>query len=289
MKAMKGLHLLLVLTVLFGIAAIFVPVTLAQNIHVLMVIDNGHPKTGTQHGKDKAAIEGLMNTKVSDMIEKVGGKVNIDELLSNDRQVTRDKIFNWLKNVNPDPKDVVFVYFSGHGGADKTGSHARYITIQGNEKLYRKEVAKVVEALNCRLKILITDACSAGPLRTEEIPIPSSDEDILRNLFLQHEGFLNLTSTSVGHVAFGDKTTGSYFTASLMEGIIPGDLADVDRAPQDGFVSWEEVLTLTKEHLDDLYQANKPYFSTKVKQRMKRIGQTTQIPEALSPFPKPIP
>ena len=299
MKTMKGLHLLLVLTLFLSSTGVFVPAALAQNApvnapvnaHVLMVIDNGNPNTGKQHNVDKDRIEALMKNKVATMLEIERGKmstVKMTELLSNDRQAKKDNIFNWLKDVNPDPDDIVFVYFSGHGGADKTGAQERYINLEGG-KLYRKELVKAIEALPCRLKILITDACSAGPLAPETIPVFASQHDVLRDLFLGHEGFLNLTSTSLGHVAAGDPSMGSYFTAALMDGILPDDRNMVDKNPNDNFVSWEEVFEVATESLDEFFQANLPKFKKRMKERLKKINQKTQTPQALSEFPKRIP
>ena len=287
---MKGLHLLFVLTMLLGSTVVFAPAALAQNAYVLMVIDNGNPKTGKQHEIDKDRIEGLMKNMVAAMLEKERGsasKVEIAELLSNDRQAKKDNIFDWFQNVKPKKDDIVFVYFSGHGGADKTGAKERYINLEGG-KLYRKELVKAIEAFDCRLKILITEACSAGPLALRPSPIFASQYDALRNLFLEHKGFLNLTSTSLGHVAAGDASKGSYFTAALMDGILPEDIKMVDRNPDDDFVSWKEVFEVATESVDALFQANLPKFQERMKERLKRLNQTTQTPQALSEFPKRI-
>lgn len=308
MKVTKELHLFAVLMLLLSAAMFFAPavdaVTITADaqttIYALLIIDDGHPALHQGNDKNKTKIEGLLNTEVSDMLEKVGGKVNIDELLSWDDQVTKDNILNWIQNVNPSETDVVFVYFSGAGGADKEGAKDRYLYVQGlqrQEELYRKEIVKAIEALNCRLKILITDTGSTGPpakprgirkLRRSigvSTHAPLTQTDALRQLFLEHKGFLNLTATSLGHSALMNND-GGFFTNALIEGMLPADLSEVDRNLQDGFVSWEEVFELTEEYLNKHYKANESAFPKFLKEQLKKLNQTTQTPEVLSDFPK---
>lgn len=289
MKAMKGLHLLMVLIVLLGTAAVFVLDAPAQNLHVLMVIDNGNPKTAARHSVDKQRIEGLINTEVGPVLKKVNSstEVKVDELLSNDGQATRDNILSWLRNLNLGADDMVFLYYSGHGAADKTGAKERFLLLQGG-KTYRKEIAKAVEELNCRLKILITEVCSTGPVNRPAVITTADQESIIRNLFLEHEGFLNVTSTTLGHKAMGDNVEGGWFTMALMDGFVPAHRDDVDRDPQDGFVSWEEVIEVAKESLARIYKTNVNNFPPSIKRKLDAINQTTQVPEVLS-FPKRIP
>ena len=300
MKLNKQIYLWVVLTVIVSCITVFVPTALAQNIHTLIVSDDGDPKTGNQYGADKDRIEGLMRSSVALMLEaeRPGTTVNVDELLSKDGKLTANHIFGWLQEVNPEPDDVVFVHFSGRGGANKTGAKERFLYVQDDEKLYRKEIAALMERLQCRLKILITEVNSVGPPATKPMQATNTKRaadfsttttltqaDVLRQLFLEHEGFLNLTSTSLGYMSLGSELMGGYFTVSLMNAIIPDAFEDVDQSPQDGFVSWEEVFEFTKEGLNEFYEVSEPDFLPSLKERLKRLNQTTQVPEVLSDFP----
>ena len=73
-----------------------------------------------------------------------------------------------------------------------------------------------------------------------------------------------------------------------MDRLFPDDMSEVDRNPEDGFVSWEEVFELKKKYLNDLYQTNSIEFSDRLKDRMQEIRQKTQVPEVLSDFLKRI-
>lgn len=301
MNRNKQIHLWILLILIASSIAVSGAAELPQDIYVLLVIDNGNPTTGHQHETNKQRIETLMQRSVVSMLTEKGLRttVSIDELLSNDRQVTKSNILGWLQEINPGPDDVVFVYFSGHGGADKTGAKERFFYVERNEKLYRKELVKAMEGLNCRLKILITATGSTGPPPTKPKPstntrrfvgvstdAPLTQTDVLRQLFFEHKGFLNLTATSLGHVAMGSADEGGWFTKALIEGMLPAELSELDRNPQDGFVSWEEVFELTTVHLNHIYQASLANFSERLKERLQQPNQTTQTPEVLSDFPK---
>lgn len=298
----KQIFLLILLILITGSIAVSAPAGPPQDIYVLMAIDNGNPQTSERHSLDRNRIEGLMLTKVVSMLEKegLGTTISIDELLSNERELTAANILDWLRKVNPGPDDVVFVYFSGPGGADKEGAKERFLKVRG-DNLYRKELVKIMEGLSCRLKILITEVDSSGPPVTQprrstntrrfvgvSTHDPLTQTDVLRQLFFEHKGFLNLTATSLGHFAMGSATDGGWFTKALIDGMLPVDLSKVDRNPQNGFVSWEEVFELTKEYLNEHYKANEPNFSERLREMLEQRNQTTQTPEVLSHFPKRI-
>ena len=263
--------------------------TSAQDIHVLMVIDDANPKTEKLRTIDRHMITGLMGNYVGVMLEKQrpGATVKMTELLSKDNQAKRDNIFNWLQNVNPGPDGVIFVYFSVPGGVDEAGTKGRFLLVQG-EKLYRKEIATLIEGMQCRLKIFITDTYHNSFL----VEFPPLQMDTLEyyfdDLFLEHEGFLNLTSASPGQLSIGSSSHGGTFTFSLTDGILPEAVDLVDQNPKDDFVSWEEVFEFTTASVDELFQAKLPEFKQITRDRLKRINQTTQTPEVLSKFPKRI-
>ena len=305
MNPNKQIHLWILLILIVGFITVSAATASAQDIHVLIASDDVDPMMGEQYEADKQKIVRLMENNVVSMLEKerLGTTISIDELLSSDDELTADNILGWLRRVNPGPDDVVFVYFSGHGGADIEGAKERFLRVQNVQggNLYRKELVKIMEGLNCRLKILITETGSSGPQGTKprrstntrrfvgvSTHTPLTQTDVLRQLFFEHKGFLNLTATRLGHFAIGNINDGGWFTEALIKGMLPPDLSEVDRNPQDGFVSWEEVFELTKEYLNKHYKANESNFSPLSRESLQQRNQTTQIPEVLSDFPKQI-
>ena len=138
MNRNKQIHLWIVLILLVGAITIFVPTVLAQDIHVLIASDDGNPISGKSHKIDKNSIGALVKVNIGFMFEKErpDATVNIKELLSSDNTLTMENIFDWFRNLNPSPDDVVFVYYSGPGGADEENPKRRYIKL-GELKLYR--------------------------------------------------------------------------------------------------------------------------------------------------------
>ena len=214
--------------------------------------------------------------------------LTVTELLSKSHQMTKNGIFGWLQNLNPNTDDVVFVYFSGHGGTD-TETKDMYITLQAKQRLYRKEIVEALEGLDCRLKMLITDArVFLDPHPVIILADPFADtKPALYNLFFEHEGFLNISSASEGEIAVGDSREGGCFTRSLLDTIWEGvEIGYIDFEPQDGFVSWSEVFELTKEATMERFDRNKNAFPPRVLERMQKAGQTTQTPKYFGELPK---
>ena len=289
MNRNKQIHPWILLILIAGAITVSAATASAQNMHVLMMIDDGHPKTGRAHEIDKDRIEGLMEITISDMFEKErpDATVNIKELLSSDNTLTMENIFDWFRNLNPSPDDVVFVYYSGPGGADEENPKRRYLKI-GELKLYREGIATIIEVMQCRLKILITDTYNNTIVISIHPSMARASDDIFGDLFLKHEGFLNLTSAASGQIAIADEIEGGLFTQTLMGEIAVPFLSELDRKPQDGFVSWEEVFELTKEIMNYSYEASEPAFPSSLKDTLQQRNQTTQTPEVLSDFPKRI-
>ena len=61
--------------------------------------------------------------------------------------------------------------------------------------------------------------------------------------------------------------------------------ADLD---SDGFISWAEILKETLRKTDKIFQQEKDRLSDNWKAELRRIGQTSQHPTALSPLPERI-
>lgn len=286
MKHNEQIHLWILLILIAGAITVFVSTVSAQDMHVLMVIDDANAMSGRGHELDEHRIEALMQDYVKPMLkaEDPGAKVNIEALRASDNTLIMENIFDWFRNLNPGPNDVVFVYFSGPGGVDeRKPPHERFLSVS-TQILYRKELAKAVEELNCRLKILITETANGRISQALPPYHYFRSEKHLKQLFLEHRGFLNLTSARLGFIALGDDVHGGYFTRVLIDRMMSQSIKDVDLDGND-FLSWEEVFEGTKKDLDILYQKNAHTFP-RLRRRLQERGQETLIPAALSDFPK---
>ena len=263
---------LLMLTVVLASAAE------AQTMHTLLVIMDGDASIGPGVAGSMKQIENLLR----DIERKDVCQVEKSVLKSTEDRATSDRVKKWIKDVRPASNDVVFVYFAGHGGMlnNKT-----FIALQGGI-LYRNElVSAMKQGQACRLKILITDACSSDV----EIRPPTLNPTLksaLTNLFVEHKGFLHLTAATEGEYAWvvvpGPQSTGGggYFTNSLVQTIYayPDDDGD-------GFVSWSEIFNATKKKTMALFDAAYPGFSAERKADLRQRGITSQTPKYYGELP----
>ena len=101
----------------------------------------------------------------------------------------------------------------------------------------------------------------------------------MQDLFLEHEGFLDITAASPGQFAIGNNDLGGHFTSALLSQGFTA-VADTDR---DGFLSWREAFDKSVARTKALYQ--EATFSRSMKAELQKNGQTTQEPLAHSPLP----
>lgn len=275
MKPVRWLSLLGVGLFLLISVGLLTPAADAQTIHSLLVIMDADASIGPSVAADMKKVENLLrdiNTKRVCRVEKTVLRSQVDT-------ANADAIKRWLKNVRPGSDDVVFVYFSGHGGmlpnANKT-----FISLQGST-LYRDELVRDMEsARNCRLKILITDACSSEVRRESPPTLNPTLESALRDLFVRHKGFLHLSAATEGEYAWGTSPNpqgrggGGFFTRSLINTIY--EYPDPDG---NGFVSWQEVFDATKRKTMALFEAAYPHFSASMKADFRERGITSQTPK----------
>ncbi len=257
-----------------------IPAADAQTIHALLVIMDSDASIGPGVAGSMRQIENLLR----DIERRDVCRVEKRVLKSTEDRATPNRVERWIKDVRLDSsKDVFFVYFAGHGGMR---NNRTFIALQGGI-LYRDELVRMMEAQACRLKILITDSCS----NTVEIDPPSLSptlESALKNLFVEHKGFLHLSAATEGEYAWvvvprPQRTYGGggYFTTSLIQTIYayPDD-------NNDNFVSWQEIFHATQRKTMGLFDALYPRLSPERKADLRQRGITSQTPKYYGELPK---
>jgi len=281
MKIMRVLqHLPLVFVVLLCNVTVFTPATNAQTIYALLLIDDANPTNFTQHETSRKRIENVLK-KVEDQL---GLALEISTLKTevgrrDPAYPTTENIKKWIDTVNVDRNDVVFVYASAHGGANRN-TRELYLNFSGT-KVDRPPIAKALKALPCRLKILITDACSYGVPISVPYVNPTL-QDAYRHLFVEHRGFLDVASATEGEYAGGDDK-GGWFTVSLVEVLEDAHTYDTNR---DGFVSWKEVFEATRQKTEEKFRVLKANLSENWRAIILEVGQETQRPKYFGQLPR---
>ena len=279
MKRLRGLHFLVMLGVLMATAGIFTTPVDAQTLHALLLIDDGNPSNFQQHQTSQKRMT-LLLTRIKDElgIEIVQTILRSEGGWEAPDFPTSENIKKWIDAVNVDRNDIVFVYSSSHGGVNRQ-TRELYLNFSG-VRVERPPIAEALEALPCRLKLLVTDPCSYGV--EIFIPVHHYSRSNYGHLFLEHHGFLNVTAATEGEYAGGDDN-GGWFTQAFIEIMETAHHYDTD---ENDFVSWEEIFVATKNRTEEIFSVGKINLSDYWKGVMERRGQQSQRPKYFGELPQ---
>ena len=208
-----------------------------------------------------------LNLKRSEEInmEFYKGRSNDDHNSVKRGLITGDQVINWLKNLHSGKDDTILIYYNGHGLMQ--GINDEHILLfdfeEQTDKVYRSKLRTLLEQKPGRLKMLITDTCSnrAGTLSPELVAknvtslagVKHRDRNkIIKNLFLQHAGILDITAAQPGDYAWSSEDIGGYFTSGLIQGI-----TNESDSNKDGFLTWQEVFKITQQKTEELFKEAK--------------------------------
>lgn len=135
------------------------------------------------------------------------------------------------------PEDTIYVHFSGHGAIRDAAVGEQFLVACDGLGFSREEWARQIDALPCRLKILVTDCCSSffGDFVVAEGDAEVIPWTTLYYLLLGHTGFVNITAASPGQPAWGTNI-GGFLTINLE--------SDIQR-----FRTWSEVFASTQSRV----------------------------------------
>ncbi len=270
-KIYKKLTIVILLLLSSGI--LIPPSVEAQTVHALLIIMDANPTIGPAIEVDREKVERLL-TSISRVY-----RVEKTVYLSSRAETRVDNVLAWVRKVRPSRDDIIFVYYGGHGGMVSPTYRETFLQLT-DKKLYRSELAKRIEQMDCRLKLLITDACSNAPrmpVLASSFAVETVSKRYIRDLFGKHRGFLHLSAATEGQYAWCHVKFGSFFTVALMALI-----SDISDSNGDGFVTWREVFTLAQKDIEQTYEQSYPHFTQSQKADMKRKGITGQTPKAYS-------
>lgn len=208
------------------------------------------------------AVSDWNHTRVKGLLQRAKQfgicNVNIQSLRSSENTVTPDEIRAWVKSVRPRENDTVFVYYSGYAGAT--------VDADSQQKLIKalEDAIKSRNVKQSRLQMLMVDTYQVGPgskIVDFSLPFPQT---VFHNLFLEHKGFLHLTSNSGDELAFGDIYSGGWFTNSFIEALyaVREDENAPKQVPDNGsdrpFLEWKELFEETRNITTELFNRRYP-------------------------------
>lgn len=259
----------------------------SQTVHALLVLMDADLNIGPAMKANQKNVESLLT-----LIEHEADlRLKKQLLLSSHNEARKSYIMTWLEEINPSDDDVVFVYFSGFGGAtpQTEGERDAFVYLQDGEFHQSDFAQNLQDVSNCRLKILITDRCR-GLLKSTSINSPNETPTFnkhtkIKHLFMEHEGFLHLSGAAVGEYGWADERVGGLFTDTLLRAINHPSGSDID-GNADGFIAWQEIFDLTQHMTADRFQSAYPMLSESLKELLREQDSVSQTPTAYA-LPNP--
>ena len=197
-------------------------------------------------------------------------------------------VTEWVADLTPAADDTVFVYYSGHGAIGHYDTHYLFFDDVNNDILSRGGLSRALKQKPGRLRMLITDTCSnrLSENVSDElfarytVEVRAKARSYIEDLFLGHEGFLDITAASADQFAIAHKELGGHFTSALVS---QGFTASAD-GDGDAFLSWDEAFGAAREGTMELYE--KATFGVAMATELREKEQQTQEPVA-HVMPKP--
>jgi hypothetical protein len=175
-------------------------------------------------------------------------------------QVEPRKILEYYQRLAVGPDDTLAFYYTGHGATDPNRGHC-LTTERG--PLFRQDLRAALVAKGARLVVLLTDCCSSvvrieahpqapAPRFPEREPQPINP--LLRNLFLEHRGVVDITAATEPQAAYANNLIGGFFTNALSQQLFSYDGRAADQN-QDGFVTWTELFAPIRDATHEVYRS----------------------------------
>lgn len=208
-------------------------------IRVFSVFCNAYPGEAGGINAGVSSDQVIVNHIFSEYVSPVAWEVEVHRVEVQGQEATKAGIESawstFTREVGPD--DTVYVHFSGHGVIRNRAAGEQLLQTCDLGEISRSEWAAEIEALPCRLRILITDCCSSYP---EEFVVAEGNDPVIpwKNVYyllMKHEGFVNITSASPGQAAYGTDA-GGFLTINLE--------SDMQR-----FRTWNEVFASTRDRV----------------------------------------
>ena len=188
----------------------------AQQLHAFVVVDSDDDRIG-----DSVATDGI---NLVQLFQRGLEERSYTDYVLSGEQVTADNIIRTVKNAKIKPEDSVLFYYSGHGAFDRN-TQDHYLTLNHSDPLARTAVRNAILAQSPKLAVLMTDCC-AGVVSLPMAPdagmgmgaggeAKAIEYPVLRELFFNTQGLVDITSSRPGQVSLGLGDGGLFTNAVL--------------------------------------------------------------------------
>ena len=203
------LTVLLLTFIFFGIGNVF-----AQTIHFILISDTADKTLGELC----QATAQRMEATLSDLIPE--GQFDFSGMGTKEdtNGVITAKNTEWyLKELRKvveageiNKNDTLVFMYEGHGGRGILGDH--YVKLSNGEWMYSSRLQELVNAIPCRLKVIMTSSCNTSWLDVFFGQFSAEDWNakqngiapVMESLFLDHKGLVHMNSARPGNYGYSN-------------------------------------------------------------------------------------
>ncbi|MGV3599700.1 MAG: caspase family protein [Dyadobacter fermentans] len=230
-----------------------------QSFYAVLVADTRDPAIGSGCQKDLAEMSGTLRS-ISKKIE-----YNYREIVCDQEKFGKAGIQEAISNIECKPEDIIFFYYTGHGISNDVGSSRFPVLYLKDENLELEIVHGLLRDKNPRFCLTFGDCCNnlvTGPTppATRGITV-TKDTEMLRQLFVQANGDLLISSAKKGEKATAHPREGSFYSNNWMQALAYAGSKDKQ-------ASWEKLLADAENRL----QESLKNFPDSVKHHSQWIG-----------------
>ncbi len=236
-------RLIYFITVTFFVYIISILEVEAQTLHAIIFADSDDPYIGESVYRD------FNNMSMEFSIIATANNMDIKEYYFYDADCNKKNTMRVLNNLHCKSNDVVFFYYSGHGGRainDKSKFPQLVLGNTDSEHVPLYKINKIIKSKNPKLSITMADCCnsynpsiSAKSLPGGKVIIKGKPEKVYQKLYGNLKGNIIVASSKSGETSSALINGGAFTGAFLSE---LQKMVSGNSTP-----NWSTLLTKTKE------------------------------------------
>lgn len=251
-------------------------------LHLLIITDT-NSNIGESVGIDGAEVKAFFETHLGQSTRTVWAR---------GENVTEQRVMRIVAQLPIHRDDSVFCYYSGHGAYDPkhdSNQQAHFLQFSNGDILYRHELLDAIKRRKPKLSVLITDCCNVAAVSQAPPSLASApaaaDNGFLKYLFLEHEGWVDMTSSSQDQFSFceidGRNIGGGVFTNAFLS--VLKQQAHRTTGPS-AFLGWDQVFKEVRRSTARRYELAFPQGESSARYDGDTFRQYTQTPFMFSTY-----
>ncbi len=242
--------------------------TEATRVRVLLVIHTNGEVPGKECG---FALDGkAMRRVLQENFKKQGleDRYTLDVLAGDN--ATASRVLSYYRNLKTQPSEALVFFYSGHGILNANHEH---VMTMNDRSLRRTELLTSMARHDPRLLVVLSSSCAnvsgeavkndpaAKPADdvTERPPPPAAiregDGAVLRQLFFQQQGVVDINAARVAEYGWGHPELGGTFFTVALARLMNGSVNRLDRN-QDNVVEWHEFYAAARAYTSRLARSH---------------------------------